>query len=113
MTQGSPAPNPDSNPNAPAQPVSKVALGFALLIGAIGVTWGVATGGFLGWVFACFLLLALRFWMRPAPRDGRLLAISYGSVFAAIVLLFFGSRGGFALVDQHNDKPSSTNDGSS
>ena len=76
-------------PNAPHW----LAVVVCAFVGVGGVGFAVATAAFLGWVFAGFLLLGARFWLRPGPADGRLLAKTLAGVFAAIVLLLAGMIG--------------------
>jgi hypothetical protein len=49
--------------------------------------------GFLGWVFAAFLLLGARFLRRPGPSDARLLVKTFAGVIVGTVLVFVGMIG--------------------
>ncbi len=59
-------------------------------IGTSGIAFLWTSGGAFGWVLAAFLGLGIQLYVRPGPRDTRLLAVGVGSVAAlaaAIVLI--------------------------
>lgn len=68
--------------------VNRLAIVLCVLLGAGGVGFALTTGGLLGWLFAGFLLLGGRFWLRPGRRDGRTLAKTVAGLVAGIGLLF-------------------------
>lgn len=74
-------------------------IGCALLLGVGGIGFALGRGGFLGWVFAGFLLLGARFWLRPGPRDAQVLVKAIIGVVAAIVLLFLGMVGSWETAE--------------
>lgn len=63
---------------------------ISLILGSGGVLFAVATGGFLGWIFAGFLALGAYFCARPHPANPRRLAKAIGAVVGVIVLAFAG-----------------------
>ena len=57
-----------------------------LVLGVAGLSYAVATGGLLGWIFAGFLGAGAFFYTRPQPGDMRRLATLIGIVVGATVL---------------------------
>jgi len=60
------------------------------LLGGAGVLQSLGNGGVIGWLLAGFLLLGLRFWLRPRPGQLALVAKCAGALVALVAILAGG-----------------------